>query len=126
MPRHQPQRLVGESSALADVLDQVSQVAPLSRPILIIGERGTGKELIAERMRLQREAEEKQRQLEEGERLRIEELERKEREEAERCPADLAAASLGAAAARFIFVCSAAGALGRGPRRGRGVPRSGG
>lgn len=50
MARNQPQRLIGESSALADVLDQVSQVAPLNRPILIIGERGTGKELVAERM----------------------------------------------------------------------------
>lgn len=50
MTRNQPQRLIGESAALSDVLDQVSQVAPLNRPILIIGERGTGKELIAERM----------------------------------------------------------------------------
>ena len=44
------QRLIGESSALADVLDQVSQVAPLNRPVLVIGERGTGKELIADRL----------------------------------------------------------------------------
>jgi len=43
-------RLIGESSALSDVLDQVSRVAPLNRPILVIGERGTGKELIAERL----------------------------------------------------------------------------
>ena len=50
MSRNQPQRLIGESSALADVLDQVSQVAPLNRPVLVIGERGTGKELIAERL----------------------------------------------------------------------------
>jgi len=40
--------------------------------------------LIAERMRLQREEEERQRALEEAERKRIEEIERKEREEAER------------------------------------------
>ena len=40
--------------------------------------------LIAERMRLQREEEEKQRALEDAERKRIEEIERKEREEAER------------------------------------------
>ncbi len=39
--------------------------------------------LIAERMRLQREEEERQRALEEAERLRIEEIERKEAEEAE-------------------------------------------
>jgi len=40
--------------------------------------------LIAERMRLQREEEEKQRALEEAERKRIEEIERKEQEEADR------------------------------------------
>lgn len=50
MARNQPQRMIGESSALADVLDQVSQVAPLNRPVLVIGERGTGKELVAERL----------------------------------------------------------------------------
>ncbi|MCH8553400.1 MAG: sigma 54-interacting transcriptional regulator [Natronospirillum sp.] len=50
MNEHTPQRLIGESSALSDLLDQVSQVAPLNRPILVIGERGTGKELIAERL----------------------------------------------------------------------------
>lgn len=50
MSQKPQQRLIGESSALSDVLDQVSQVAPLNRPVLIIGERGTGKELIAERL----------------------------------------------------------------------------
>lgn len=50
MASNQPQRLIGESSALADVLDRVSQVAPLNRPVLVIGERGTGKELVAERL----------------------------------------------------------------------------
>lgn len=44
------QRIIGESSTLATALDQVSLVAPLNRPILVIGERGTGKELIAERV----------------------------------------------------------------------------
>jgi psp operon transcriptional activator len=33
-----------------NVLDQVSQIAPLNKPVLIIGERGTGKELIAARL----------------------------------------------------------------------------
>ncbi|RLV59328.1 phage shock protein operon transcriptional activator [Parashewanella curva] len=42
--------LIGESNALLEVLEHVSQVAPLSKPVLIIGERGTGKELIAERL----------------------------------------------------------------------------
>lgn len=44
--------------------------------------------LIAERMRLQREAEEKQREAEEAESKRIEEIERKEQEEAERIAAE--------------------------------------
>lgn len=41
--------LIGQSNSFVDVLEHVSQVAPLSKPILIIGERGTGKELIAQR-----------------------------------------------------------------------------
>lgn len=44
------QRIVGESSSLADALGQVSQVAPLNRSVLVLGERGSGKELIAERI----------------------------------------------------------------------------
>ncbi|MEM7018499.1 MAG: phage shock protein operon transcriptional activator [Pseudomonadota bacterium] len=43
-------RLIGESGSLLEVLEQVSQVAPLDRPVLVVGERGTGKELIAERL----------------------------------------------------------------------------
>ncbi|MCL2915813.1 phage shock protein operon transcriptional activator [Shewanella corallii] len=42
--------LVGQSNALLEVLEHVSQIAPLTKPVLIIGERGTGKELIAERL----------------------------------------------------------------------------
>lgn len=42
--------LIGQSNPLLDVLEHVSQIAPLSKPVLIIGERGTGKELIAERL----------------------------------------------------------------------------
>ncbi|WP_028116920.1 phage shock protein operon transcriptional activator [Ferrimonas senticii] len=42
--------LLGQSSAFHEVLDHVSKVAPLNKPVLIIGERGTGKELIAERL----------------------------------------------------------------------------
>ncbi|MEN8179739.1 MAG: phage shock protein operon transcriptional activator [Pseudomonadota bacterium] len=42
--------LIGQSTSILEVLDQVSQVAPLSKPVLIIGERGTGKEMIASRM----------------------------------------------------------------------------
>jgi psp operon transcriptional activator len=41
---------LGESSVFLSHLDQLSRVAPLERPILIIGERGTGKELSAARV----------------------------------------------------------------------------
>lgn len=43
-------RLLGESAALSQALQHVSAVAPLDKPVLIVGERGTGKELIAARM----------------------------------------------------------------------------
>ena len=39
--------IIGQSAALADVLGQVDQVAPTSACVLIEGETGTGKELIA-------------------------------------------------------------------------------
>lgn len=42
--------LIGESEAFLTVLDQTSRLAPLDRPVLILGERGTGKELIAQRL----------------------------------------------------------------------------
>jgi len=42
--------LIGESSRFLAVLEQVSQLAALNKPVLIIGERGTGKELIAARL----------------------------------------------------------------------------
>ncbi|GAL04853.1 Psp operon transcriptional activator [Photobacterium aphoticum] len=45
-----PDNLIGESEAFLTVLDHTSRLAPLNRPILILGERGTGKELIAQRM----------------------------------------------------------------------------
>ncbi|WP_194435295.1 phage shock protein operon transcriptional activator [Vibrio fluminensis] len=44
------QNLIGESPAFLSVLDKVSKLANIERPILIIGERGTGKELIAQRL----------------------------------------------------------------------------
>ena len=52
--------------------------------LFVLSPYNTKGKLIAERMRLQREEEEKQRALEDAERKRIEEIERKEREEAER------------------------------------------
>ncbi|KJY83242.1 ATPase AAA [Vibrio galatheae] len=44
------QNLIGESPAFLSVLDKVSKLAAINRPVLIIGERGTGKELIAQRL----------------------------------------------------------------------------
>jgi formate hydrogenlyase transcriptional activator len=41
------ERIIGNSSALESVLDQVEQVAPTDSTVLIEGETGTGKELIA-------------------------------------------------------------------------------
>lgn len=40
-------RIVGTSSAIRDVLERVERVARIPRPVLIQGERGTGKELVA-------------------------------------------------------------------------------
>ena len=51
MPRPQePDRLIGESPAFVLALEAVSKVAPLEKPVLVVGERGTGKELIAARL----------------------------------------------------------------------------
>ena len=41
---------VGESLAFLDAVEQAGRAADLNRPVLVIGERGTGKELIAERI----------------------------------------------------------------------------
>jgi len=42
--------LLGEAPSFRAMLAQVSQVAPLDRPVLVVGERGTGKELVAARI----------------------------------------------------------------------------
>jgi psp operon transcriptional activator len=42
--------LVGQSSAFLDAVERASRASALDRPVLVIGERGTGKELIAERL----------------------------------------------------------------------------
>jgi len=39
--------IVGESPEIQDVLNRISRVAAIPRPVLVTGERGTGKELIA-------------------------------------------------------------------------------
>jgi psp operon transcriptional activator len=43
-------QFVGQSLAFLDAVERTSRAAPLNRPVLVIGERGTGKELIAERL----------------------------------------------------------------------------
>jgi len=42
--------LLGQSPAFLTLAEQISRVAPLDRPVLVIGERGTGKELVAARL----------------------------------------------------------------------------
>ena len=43
-------QFIGQSLAFLDAVERASRAAPLDRPVLVIGERGTGKELIAERL----------------------------------------------------------------------------
>lgn len=42
--------LIGESPAFLSMLEHVSRAAKLEKPVLVIGERGTGKELVAARL----------------------------------------------------------------------------
>lgn len=44
------QNVIGSSPAFLDFIARISDVAPLDRPALVIGERGTGKELVAARL----------------------------------------------------------------------------
>ncbi|GHF16489.1 sigma-54-dependent Fis family transcriptional regulator [Kordiimonas sediminis] len=48
--KNRQDQIIGSSPAFLDLLDQISRAAPLDRPMLVIGERGTGKELIAARL----------------------------------------------------------------------------
>jgi len=43
-------QFIGQSLAFLDAVERASRAAPLNRPVLVIGERGTGKEFIAERL----------------------------------------------------------------------------
>lgn len=48
--RPDTERVIGESPSFLRTLEQVSLIAPLEKPVLIVGERGTGKELVAARL----------------------------------------------------------------------------
>lgn len=43
-------QIIGESPAFLDLMDKISHSAPMNRPLLVIGERGSGKEMIAARL----------------------------------------------------------------------------
>jgi len=43
-------RMLGESASFLEMQEHISLVAPLNKPVLIVGERGTGKELVAARL----------------------------------------------------------------------------
>ena len=43
-------QFIGQSGAFLDAVERTSRAAPMRRPVLVVGERGTGKELIAERL----------------------------------------------------------------------------
>ena len=45
-----PVALIGSAPSFLDAVERASAAAALNRPVLVIGERGTGKELIAERL----------------------------------------------------------------------------
>lgn len=46
----QQDNLIGQANSFLEVLEQISQIATLTKPVLVIGERGTGKELVAARL----------------------------------------------------------------------------
>ena len=48
--RKAPPRMIGESASFLEMQEHISVVAPLHKPVLIVGERGTGKELVAARL----------------------------------------------------------------------------
>ena len=48
--RRPTQPIIGEAPAFLEMLEHVSRAAPLNKPVLVVGERGTGKELIASRL----------------------------------------------------------------------------
>lgn len=49
-PRRAAPRMIGESATFLEMQEHISAVAPLHKSVLIVGERGTGKELVAARL----------------------------------------------------------------------------
>jgi psp operon transcriptional activator len=49
-PDGRVQSIIGEAPVFLAMLEHVSRAAPLDKPVLVVGERGTGKELIASRL----------------------------------------------------------------------------
>ena len=47
---HGSPAMLGESAAFLALLEEVSRVAAIDKPVLVVGERGTGKELVAARL----------------------------------------------------------------------------
>ena len=50
MARGPTQQIIGEAPSFLEMLEHVSRAAPLDKPVLVVGERGTGKELISSRL----------------------------------------------------------------------------
>lgn len=50
MSPYERKSMLGESRLMLNLADQISRIAPLNKPVLVLGERGTGKELVAERL----------------------------------------------------------------------------
>jgi psp operon transcriptional activator len=50
MSERPSQAIIGEAPSFLEMLEHVSRAALLSRPVLVVGERGTGKELISARL----------------------------------------------------------------------------
>ncbi len=50
MPSTHPQEAIGQSPAFLDFQERLGRVAPIERPVLLVGERGTGKEMAARRV----------------------------------------------------------------------------
>lgn len=49
-PRQEPAEALGQSEVFLSFQEKISTIAPINRPVLVIGERGTGKELAASRL----------------------------------------------------------------------------